>query len=291
MIQRVLHHRSENTQCIVYMVIAMAGFAVEDAVIKALSADLPVSQILVLIGLCGMGAFFALAQQQGAPLFTRALATTRFAARGFCELASAIAFVSSIVYASLSVSSAILQAAPLVVSLGGVLFLKQMVSLRQWLLIGAGFVGVILIIQPGTDAFQPATLLSVVAVVFLAARDLVTRSMSVSVGPVTVSFWAFFALFLAGVVTVPIFGAFQPITTQHVLLLVLSTLAGTVAYLAVVMATRGGDVAAVAPFRYSRLVFALALSVLLFDEPVNTGMLVGSALVILSGLGTLRRVR
>ena len=63
-----------------------------------------------------------------------------------------------------------------------------------------------------------------------------------------------------------------------------ATLAGSGAYLAVVLATREGDIAVVAPFRYSRLVFALGISVLIFKEPVNTAMLVGSAMIVGSGI-------
>ncbi|WP_420551012.1 DMT family transporter [Litorivicinus lipolyticus] len=283
--------RSENSLCILYMVIAMAGFAVEDAVIKQLSYDMPVSQILVLVGICGSLAFAAIAALKSIALFGPTLANWRFVGRTFCELSSAIFFVSAIVYASLSASSAILQAAPLVVAMGGALFLGQSVSLRQWVLIGAGFAGVLLIIQPGMQGFQPAALLAVVAVILLAIRDLLTRSIAGSIAPITISFWAFFALFLAGVVTIPVFGEFSPIRPAHLGLLCLSTVAGAGAYFAVVLATRGGDVAVVAPFRYSRLVFALVLSVVFFEETVNAAMLAGSALVIVSGLATLRRSR
>jgi drug/metabolite transporter (DMT)-like permease len=99
-----------------------------------------------------------------------------------------------------------------------------------------------------------------------------------------VSFWAIFALLMAGVVTIPFFGAFGGITVEHIGLLVISTLCGTGAYFCVVMATRGGDVAVVAPFRYTRLIFALGLAVVFFDEEVNAMMLIGSTLIIGSGI-------
>jgi drug/metabolite transporter (DMT)-like permease len=281
-------HATENSRYIMFMVLAMAGFAIEDAVIKHLSSDLPVSQVLLLVGIGGMTAFVVIALCKQSQIWVPGLLNTRFLLRTFCELASAILFVTAIVYASLSASTAILQATPLAVAFGGAVFLKQAVTLRQWILIALGFLGVLMIVQPGSDAFQPATLFAVAGVIFLAMRDVITRSISNSIPPLVISFWAFFALFLSGIVTTPVFGPFVTVGWNHIGWLALSSVAGSLAYLSVVMATRGGDVAVIAPFRYSRLLFALVLSVLLFDEILTLPVLIGSAMIIVSGLLTLR---
>ena len=266
------------------MVIAMAGFAIEDAVIKQLSATMPISQVLMLIGAGGLLVFGMVSRFTRVSLVTAQVRKPWFIIRTLAELASAIFFVIAIVYASLSASSAILQATPLAVSLAAAVFLKQHVSVRQWVLIGMGFLGVLCVIQPGLEGFKPAALSAVIGVVFLALRDAITRSISATVPALSVSFWAFFALLMAGVVTIPFFGAFGGITVEHIGLLVISTLCGTGAYFCVVMATRGGDVAVVAPFRYTRLIFALGLAVVFFDEEVNAMMLIGSTLIIGSGI-------
>lgn len=274
----------ENIRCIAFMVVAMAGFAVEDAVIKQLSYTMPISQVLLLIGIGGLLIFGMAALQTDVPLLTDEMVKGWFIIRTMSELASAICFVIAIVYASLSISSAILQATPLAVSLAAALFLKQRVSLGQWLLIGIGFVGVICVIQPGLDGFKPTALSAVLGVMFLALRDSITRSISVSIPAVSVSFWAFFALFSAGIFTIPFFGKFGVITTGDIGLLAISALAGSGAYFCIVMATRGGDVAVVAPFRYTRLLFALGLAVAFFDEQIDPMMIVGSSLIIGSGI-------
>lgn len=279
---------SNNSKYILFMVVSMAGFAIEDAVIKQLAIDLPISQVLMLIGLTGGGMFWVMARLRSVHLLHASMATRKFVVRSFCELGAAISFVTAIVYASLGASSAILQATPLAVALGGMLFLKQSVSARQWFVILIGFCGVILIIQPGMQGFHPASLLAVLSVLFLATRDLITRSIASSIDPIAISFWSFFALFVAGIVTIPLYGTFGPVQSSHAGLLVLSMIAGTGAYLAVVMATRGGDVAVVAPFRYSRLVFAMVLAVVFFDEAITWPIIAGSALIVGSGLLTLR---
>lgn len=274
----------ENIRCIAFMVIAMAGFAVEDAVIKQLSYTMPISQVLILIGIGGLLMFGMTALKTGVRLVTDEVVKPWFIIRTISELASAICFVIAIVYASLSISSVILQATPLAVSLAAALFLKQDISVRQWLLISIGFVGVLCVIQPGLDGFKPAALSAVLGVVFLALRDAITRSISVSISAVSVSFWAFFALLSAGVVTIPFFGKFGVITSHDIGLLAISAVAGSGAYFCIVMATRDGDVAVVAPFRYTRLLFALGLAVTFFDEQINPMMLVGSCLIIGSGM-------
>ena len=92
------------------MVVAMAGFAVEDAVIKQLSYTMPISQVLLLIGIGGLLIFGMAALQTDVPLVTDEMVKGWFIIRTMSELASAICFVIAIVYASLSISSAILQA-------------------------------------------------------------------------------------------------------------------------------------------------------------------------------------
>ena len=276
--------KNENLRCIAFMILAMAGFAIEDAVIKKLSLTMPVSQILLLMGFTGIVAFGLLAKIRKVQLLASEVYNPWFIARTLSELAAVIFFVTAIVYASLSISSAILQATPLIVTLAGAVFLKQRVSIGQWCFILIGFLGVLLVIQPGRDGFQPAAIFAMIAVFFLALRDTITRVISVSIPAVTISFWAFFALLLAGILTIPLFSVFIPVTSSDLLLLLVAAAAGTGAYLSVVLATRAGDVATVAPFRYTRLIFALGLAIFIFDETVNALMLTGSAIIICSGI-------
>ena len=93
--------QNENLRCIIFMVVAMAGFAVEDAVVKQLSFSMPISEILFLVGFGGILSFGLLAKLQKVPLYNAELKTKKFIARTFSELAAAIFFVSTIVYASL----------------------------------------------------------------------------------------------------------------------------------------------------------------------------------------------
>ena len=152
------------------------------------------------------------------------------------------------------------------------------------MLVLTGFIGVLMVTQPGLEGFKPATLFAVAAVFFLAIRDIITRSISDSIPVVTISFWAFFASLFAGIITVPFFDSFQAPSSTDVLLLVTSVCTASLAYCAVVLATRSGEISVVAPFRYTRLLFALGLSVVFFNESINSLMIFGSALIAISGV-------
>ena len=274
----------ENMRCIFYMIIAMAGFAIEDAIIKQLSNSMPISEILILIGIGGLIIFSLAARHRTIRIFSAEIKNPRFLVRSLCELAAAISFVTAIVHGSLSISSAIIQATPLAVVIGGAFFLKQRVSRRSWMLVLTGFIGVMMVTQPGLEGFKPATLFAVAAVFFLAIRDIITRSISDSIPVVTISFWAFFASLFAGIITVPFFDSFQAPSSTDVLLLTTSVCTASLAYCAVVLATRSGEISVVAPFRYTRLLFALGLSVVFFNESINSLMIFGSALIAISGV-------
>ena len=274
----------ENMRCIFYMIIAMAGFAIEDAIIKQLSNSMPISQILILIGIGGLVIFSLAARYWAIRILSAEIKNPRFLIRSLCELAAAISFVTAIVHGSLSVSSAIIQATPLAVVIGGAFILKQQVSGLSWALVLAGFIGVLMVTQPGLEGFKPATLFAVAAVFFLAIRDIITRSISDSIPVITISFWAFFASLFAGLITVPFFESFQIPSSKDALLLTSSVCTASLAYYAVVLATRSGEISVVAPFRYSRLLFALVLSVVFFDESLNSLMIFGCALIAISGV-------
>ena len=211
------------------------------------------------------------------PLLADEMVKGWFIIRTMSELASAICFVIAIVYASLSTSPAILQATPLAVSLAAALFLKQHVSLRQWLLIGIGFIGVICM---GLDGFKLAALSAVLGVMFLALRDSITRSISVTIPAVSVSLGILRA-FCAGILTIPFFGKFGVITGGDVGLLAISAWPERI--FCIVMATRGGDVAVVAPFRYS-FVVCPRIAGEFSSEQIDPMTILGSSLIIGSGL-------
>jgi len=183
-----------------------------------------------------------------------------------------------------------LQATPLVVTLGAALFLGEQVGWRRWSAILAGFAGVLLIIRPGFDAFEPFSLFAVMGVVGLALRDLATRTVPRAISSMQLSSYAFAITVPAGFGIMAFTGdSLRMLNGLETLLFVAALCVAVLAYSAIVAAMRMGDVAVITPFRYSRLVFALIFGVLFFGERPDLATLVGSALIVASGIYTFWR--
>jgi drug/metabolite transporter (DMT)-like permease len=280
-----MHILSDNLRGALLMTLAMAGFALEDMLIKLLAGALPVGQVLLFLGLGGALAFGTMAHRQGQAVLSPALLTPAVALRNLLELVGTVFFVLGFVLASLSTASAILQAAPLVVTLGAVLFLGEKVGWRRWTAIGVGFAGVMLIVRPGMVGFEPASLFAVIGVLGLAGRDVVTRLVPRTVSSTQISAWAFAMLVPAGIFMMTAMG--QPPIWPDALQLVTLTgtlIIGLLAYYALVASMRVGELSFVTPFRYTRMVFALTLALLVFDENPDALTLVGATMIIGAGL-------
>lgn len=283
-----LHH--DNLRASLLMVGAMVGFALEDVLIKQLAATLPTGQVIMLIGAGGGVVFGVIARLGGRPLLSRALLVPSVLVRNLSEAVGSALFILALVLTTLSGSSAILQANPLAVTVGAALFLGESVGWRRWTAIGIGFIGVMLIIQPGLAGFTPASLFAVAAVFLLAARDLASRAVPPEIASVQLAAWGFLSLLPGGAVILWVMGT-APVMpgARQVILLVAALVIGGLGYYAIIAATRLGEISAVVPFRYSRLVFAMILGFVVFGERPNAWMITGSALVIGTGLYTIWR--
>lgn len=281
---------SDNLRGAVLMALAMAGFALEDMFIKLLADALPVGQILVFLGIGGALAFGLIAHRKGQQLLSPALLTPALLLRNLAELVGTVGFVLGFVLASLATASAILQAAPLVVTLGAVIFLGEKVGWRRWTAIGIGFFGVILIVRPGMAGFEPASLFAVIGVIGLAGRDLATRVIPRTVSSYQISSWAFAMIIPAGVFLMVTMEtpAIMPSMAQ-LTGLIAALGVGVLAYYALVASMRVGELSFVTPFRYTRMLFALIVAVLVFGERPDAMTLLGAAIIVAAGMFTLWR--
>lgn len=280
----------DNLRGSLLMVLAMAGFAIEDMFIKQLSGNLPVGQILVLLGLGGGLIFVALAFWRGVALWSRDLLHRAVILRNVGEVIGTIGFVTALALTPISSASAILQATPLAVTLGAALFLGEKVGWRRWSAIAVGFCGVLLVIRPGLEGFQPASLFAVQGVIGLAMRDIATRMVPVSISSMQLSTYAFATLIPTGLVMLAVTPAPAVMPDAGDMLRLAGAIGiAVLAYSAIVAATRFGEIAVVAPFRYSRLVFALIVGALVFGERPDMLTLTGATIIVGSGLYTLMR--
>lgn len=271
------------------MIMAMAFFNLEDTVIKALSTRFPVGQLMLTVGIAGLMLFWGLLLRRGLPLLTSDFTRPALLIRSGGEFVGALGFVTALALTPISSATAILMAAPLATVLGAALMGEE-VGWRRWLAVGAGFIGVMMVVKPGTDAFQPASLFAVMGVTGLVVRDLATPKVPVHVHSLQVSGGAYIGGILAGIVMLAFQGKpmAMPIGWDWPLM-ALMVGAGATGYMAIVTATRIGELSVVVPMRYARLVFAMAVGVIFFHERPDALTLIGSGIIVTSGLYSIWR--
>ncbi|MEQ8401273.1 MAG: DMT family transporter [Roseitalea porphyridii] len=282
---------TRNLPAILLMVVSMALFALDDSFIKLAATQINVGQVILLQSIIAALVFGTLTKLSGKPLLTRAFLAPPIVARNIGEVLGVVCFVTALALMPLSTASAILQVQPLAVTLGAALFLRESVGWRRWTAVLIGFIGVLIIIRPGMAGFSPAALLAVAAVVGLAIRDLGTRRVAVDVSSLQLSTIASVIIIPPSLVMMIVYGGWQPMSVTTILYVLGAATSGILAYYTITVALRIGELSVIAPFRYARLLFALILGAILFGERPDLPMLIGSALIIGTGIYAFYRER
>ena len=278
-----------NLRGAVWMVAAMAGFAVEDLLLKIVARGMPVGQILMIFGLGGALAFAILAQIRDERVLHPAALSRPVIVRAGFEVTGRLFYTLAIALTPLASASSILQATPLVVVAGAALIFGETVGWRRWTAISMGFLGVLVILRPGLDRFSWLSLLAVIGLIGFAGRDLATRAAPPALTSLVLGVYGFAAMVPAGAVLLGWTGGAVVPTPATVGVLAVTIVVGVAAYFALTLAMRTGEVSAVTPFRYTRLVFALILATVFLGERPDGWTLVGAAMIVASGLYTLAR--
>jgi len=280
---------SNNIRAGLYMVLSMAGFTINDTFIKSLDNALPVSEVMAIRGLILTVLIFVLLVYNGFLSRIKEVLTPLIGLRASLELFATLAFLTALPLLPFASLSAILQALPLVVTLGAALVFGEKVGWRRWLAIAIGFIGVLVIIRPGSSVFQIASVFMLISVLFAAGRDLATRALPETTPSLLVSGATATLVTLFGGALTTVQGNWQPVTTEQGITLAFAAGFLFFGYQFVIMAMRIGEVAYVVPFRYTSLLWAIGLGYLIFDEIPDIYTLIGSAVVVSMGLFTLYR--
>jgi len=281
-----------NLRGIFFMTLSMGGFAVEDLFLKILSETVPVSQILIYVGISGTLLLSIISIIKRIPIVGNDIFSNKlFIIRSFADMMGVVLIMTSISLMPLSTVSSILQALPLFIIFGAVLIFKESVDWRRWSAVSFGFIGVILILKPGLSSFHSSSLIVLMGVACLALRDLVTRKISKNIHSLTVSLYAFILTTVGGIISLPFFGNFITLKVTQWFVVLIITLFGCFSYFMLVLATRKGDISVISPFRYSRLIFALVLAILVLNERPDNLTLFGAAIIVVAGYYTIWRER
>lgn len=282
---------TDNQRGAIYMNLAMAAFTLNDTGMKAATQTVPLFEaitlrgllttfMLVLLGLWTRGLQLRQSPRDRAAILIRSVA----------DIAATFFFLVALTHMPLANLSAILQFLPLAVTLGAALVFREHIGWRRLSAIMVGFIGVLLIIRPGTEGFDKWSVFGLCSVACVVVRDLSTRGLSHSVPSVTVALYTAVGVTLMGITGV-IFTGWQPFTLHEALILAAASMALIAGYMFGVMAMRVGDIGFIAPFRYTSLLWAIVLGWLVFGTLPDSLTLTGAAIVIATGIFTLYRER
>jgi drug/metabolite transporter (DMT)-like permease len=282
---------SENLRGILLMCASMAAFTINDTFMKSVTVTLPLYQTITLRGLIavvGLGLLviltrayrFRLNRRDGWLILLRSLA----------DVAATITFLTALLHMPLANLSAILQALPLFITLAAALVYGDKIGWRRMTAILVGLIGVLIIIRPGTEGFDRWALLGIASVACVVVRDLSVRPIQGELPSALVALGAAVAVTTMGVIGASVQGV-EPMTLTEAGKVLGAGLFLIVGYLTSVMAMRNGDIGLVAPFRYTSLLWAIALGFLVFGNLPDGWTLFGATIVVGAGIFTLLRER
>ncbi|MEQ9696063.1 DMT family transporter [Shimia sp. SDUM112013] len=282
-------HLSDNMKGAVLMMCSMAAFTFNDTCIKLIGPEMPLFQLLFLRACLTTVLIYAMARSMGAirlrlPGRDWALIGLRTAS----EIGAAYFFITALMHMPIGNVTAVLQVLPLTVTLGGALLFGEQVGWRRMTAILMGFAGMLLIVRPGPEGFDLYSIYALAAVGCVTARDLSTRRMSRAVPSMTVTLSASVGI-LAFSAVATLGETWVPVTPREAGLLAGASVFIIGGYLFSVLVMRVGEVAVVAPFRYTGLLWALLLGLLVFGDWPDPLTLTGATIVVATGIFTLYR--
>ncbi|MFO1328322.1 MAG: DMT family transporter [Rubrivivax sp.] len=269
------------------MMAGMACFIVNDAIVKLVSASLPAGQLIFVRGLMASALVLLALRRSGVPLAPRQLLRGAVPLRAALDAAATFSYLLSLFHLPLANATAINMASPLMITAIAVGALGARVTWRQVLAIVAGFAGVLLVIQPSGAGFNAWAWLCLLAALLHALRDLVTTRIAHEVPAIGITLATALAV-TAVAAAVMLVQGWQPLEARPFALLAAAAVFLAGGYHLVIRATRAGELALVAPFRYSGLLLAVALGWVLWGDVPNALAWAGIVLVMGAGWYLLR---
>jgi drug/metabolite transporter (DMT)-like permease len=265
------------------MVIASGLLTVQDAMVKWIAQSYPVGQVMTLRGVFVIATvvLWAMAMRRTSQLrvFNWRLQLTR----GTLMAISTFLFVTGLTLMPIADAIAIAFAGPVIATALAALLLGETIRWRRWTAIVIGFTGVVVMLRPTPDLIRLVAVVPLLAALVGAFRDIVTRRMGTG-GESTLAIMLISTsvVTLAGLLTIP-FG-WVPLELADTGLFIVSALLVAFAQALMIESFRLAEVGLVAPFKYTSLVWAVLLGLLIWGDLPDAWTWVGSTLVVGSGL-------
>jgi len=207
--------------------------------------------------------------------------------RGLTLVAEVCILVSAFALLGLVESHAAFACYPLiVVALSGPI-LGETIGWRRWLAVVVGFVGMLIVLRPGTEVFSATALLPLLSALMFALYSLLTRYVARKDRAETSFFWTG----VSGVVAISLIGPFYwtPMVGNDWWLMAALSVTGVLGHFLLIKALEVAEASTIQPFAYFQLVFASAIGLLVFGESLDSMVLVGGSMIVAAGLFTIWR--
>lgn len=281
--------RGENTmRGILLLLAATLFFSISDVLAKVLGERVPVIEIGWIRYLTFFVMILGVGAREGRVRLRVNLPWAQFV-RGVMMVVSALFFIFSLRFLPIADAAAVGFVSPLLITALSVPMLGEVVGLRRWSAIGVGFVGVLVVIRPGTGTFQPAAFLVLASSLAWAVATILTRRIAGRDDAAATMMWAA----MVGLVTLSIAIPFVYVAPsgQDVMLNVVLGIVATIGQYWMILAYRNASASLLAPFNYTQLIWSTASGWLVFGTLPDELTLLGAGIITASGLYTLHRER
>ena len=279
---------SDSFKGILAMIVAALLLTLNDAATKWLTETYQVWQVLALRQLCSL---LLIAPYVYFVTGWDAVKVTNrpgMALRSLLFVATTGTIVVSFSLLPLALVTAIAFSSPLFVVAFSHLFSDEKVGPRRWLAVLAGFAGVLVIVRPGEAGFEMVLILPVLAAFFAGSRDIMTRGLSRTESSISILLWSNLAVVCVAMI-VTTFQGWQAITGAAALLLLVNGALNAGAHFLIIEALRLGEASLVSPFRYSGLIWAIMLGLVIWGDFPDIWTLSGALLLVASGVYIIER--
>lgn len=282
---------SALTRRIGSLLLSQALFVMSDVFVKlAAQSGATASQTMALRGLMAVAIVAAMAHAAGALKHLPRTATPAVMTRASLEGFIALTFILALPHIPLGEITVLLQTTPLIMTLLAAVFLSESVGWRRWTAMIVGFIGVVLVARPDASGLSIWALLALACAVLIAVRDIITRRIDPSIPTLTISLVTAAMVCLTGF-AMSLFQAWGPMPLEVWGCFLGSAVLVSLGNYFIIHAFRGGEISAIAPFRYAVVIWAMLAGAIVWREFPDMLDIAGASLIVAAGLYALHRQR
>jgi drug/metabolite transporter (DMT)-like permease len=275
-------------QAIMLMLMSMLCFSAMNIVIRSMAGELPSTQIVLLRNIFSLAIVVAwqVMLTRHIPKFKTQRPFGHFwrATAGICAME---AWFYSLTLLPINLATALSFTTPIFATIVAIVFLGERAGIRRWCAIMAGFIGMLIILRPGTEAMDPRALFVIFSSTMMAIAGTLVKSLTRTEPPETIVFYM--ALFMIPWSALPVIGHWQPVDSGQYGTIFVIALLSTIAHLFLARAFMRADMVMLMPFDFTRLIFTAIFAYFLFGETLDGPTLLGSLIIVASTVYIARR--